>query len=185
MKNIILIIVIVLLVIIAGVTGFFVFKYYQDNNSLKSEVTQLKAENDLLNTDLKNTKEQVDNLNKRVNELTKVPENYIKIISPNGGETLCLNSNTTIKWESKGIDRIGIRIIKETIDGTNYYNISGFDSISATAGKTGIPGEGTISWNVKNILAGDSYKIEITSIDTNKTKVVSKSEKVFSISYCQ
>lgn len=43
-------------------------------------------------------------------ELTREPETFIRVVSPNGGEKLCLGENTVIKWESSGFKKVIVEI---------------------------------------------------------------------------
>lgn len=147
----------------------------QKNNELQQRVANLQNK-------LNQAITERDGLQQQINKLTKEPERYVKIISPNGGETLCLNDESIIKWESKGVKTISLRVIKQAFGNTNYYYI-GLNAVPATYNEAGIPGKGVATWKVKNIPVGDGYKIEIMSAET--PAVSDTSDGTFSIILCK
>jgi hypothetical protein len=75
----------------------------------------------------------------------------IKVIYPNGGETLKLNSTVNIRWTSSGVPGKVVIVL--------YRGGIKFRTISPGAQNTGI-----FNWRITgNIPAGDRYRIRIRS----------------------
>lgn len=93
----------------------------------------------------------------------------VHVISPNGGESLCMSKTTPIRWEANGVETVTINLK----DADFTYTIGSFVAASKT-----------ISWKVGDILdigvlpAGKSYQIEIKSKDAG-TNYSDASDKVF------
>lgn len=98
----------------------------------------------------------------------------VRVISPNGGESLCMGKTTPIRWEASGVKTVTI----DLKDADFTYTIGNFSAASKS-----------ISWKVGDILdigvlpAGKSYQIEIKSKDAG-TSYSDTSDKVFSIAKC-
>lgn len=92
---------------------------------------------------------------------------YIKILSPNGQETVITDSTYVIRWQTNAPDALNI----ELLHNYNVISVIGDSVISATS---------AYAWKVSSSLQQDSlYKIKITSIsDPNLTSV---SEHTFTI----
>ena len=152
-------------------------------NEMQQQGNELQQQIDNLQNQLSQITTEKNELQQQINELNKKPEQYVKVISPNGGETVCLNEDFSIDWESKGVDTVGLRLIKQEFGGTNYYYI-GFNAVSATtSNEENIPGKGEAVWRVKNIPAGDGYKLEIMSAEN--PKIIDTSDSTFSIDICK
>ena len=84
----------------------------------------------------------------------------ISILSPNGKEKWQYGNNYTIKWESKGINKIKIYLEdwEGVIAGDNYKSCVVADNIPASSGK--------YSWTIKNcpISTGDSFIMRIVDV---------------------
>lgn len=85
-------------------------------------------------------------------------DSFIKILNLNEDEDLCIKEDYNIEWESKNIDQVLIKLIKE--DKTYYITdsyISSEDGINQYVWNSG-----KIS---KDYLIGDNFKLNITSDD--------------------
>ena len=157
------------------------------NNKLQQQISALKSQLD------KETAEENESNQKggkeplyqegSGTEPTEQSERYVRIISPNGGESVCLGGKFNIRWESKGVETVSLRLIGETM-GTSVYYYIGMNSVPATYNDYGTPGEGFVPWEVKNVPEGQGYKIEIESADFGP-KVKDESDKVFTILSCK
>lgn len=180
--------IIIIVVITALIVGGGTYWWQQSilegvENEAKQQISYLQNQFDSLQSQLDQEISQNNLLQQQINELAKESERYVKIISPNGGENFCLGEETIIEWESRGVDTVGVRVIKQEINGNRYYYIN-LDSVPATYNEEGISGKGTAIWKVKDVPAGEGYKIEIISTGLI-SKVSDASDGVFSILLCQ
>lgn len=99
---------------------------------------------------------------------------YLKIIKPTASESICINDEYGIDWESNGIDKAKISFISS--NGTEY-----------DAGEVGA--KGPITWKAGNvngeILLPDEYKMKIASIPSGKEKEVSAVTDAFELVTCK
>jgi len=180
--------IVIAVVITALIVGGGIYWWQQSvleevKNETKQQIDDLQNELDDLQNQFDQEISQKNLLQQEMNDLTKKPERYVKIISPNGGENICLDEETIIEWNSGGVDTVGVRVIKQEINGNRYYYI-GLDSVTATYNEEGTSGKGTAVWKVKDIPAGDGYKIEIISTGLI-SKISDTSDGVFSVLLCQ
>jgi cell division protein FtsB len=190
-KNTTLIISIIITALVAG-GGIYLWQHsvsveresesLSQRNQLQQQIDNLDIQLNQLSQDKEELRQQIDDLNAQLNP--PAPERYVKIVSPNGGENLCLNSETTIEWESKGVDVVSVRIMKQAFEGTNYYYIDDLSAVSSTYNEEGVPGKGLAVWKVKNIPVGQGYKIEIMSAGS-ASRVSDISDSVFSVIVCE
>ena len=110
-------------------------------------------------------------------------ESYLHIISPKGGEQLCMGENYVISWESKGIETVGISLTYQRTG----YNIK---TVLATRNETGNPkdeGKGEYVWkagsfgDVGTVGEGETYKIQLSG---DSGKILDTSD-YFSIINCK
>lgn len=158
----------------------------QQKNELQQQVDGLQTQLNDLQSRLNQITAEKDSLQQQINALTKVPERYVKVVVPNGGETLCLDENFVIKWDSKGVDVISLNILKLEGIGATSYPLGTFP---ATLTETGETGKGDYVWKVGStsggikLREGYGYKIEIMSADG--VSITDTSNKVFQILLCQ
>ncbi len=152
----------------------------------QQQIDDLNSQLTYLQQHVNEVTEERDILQQQLDRLTKEPEQperYVKIISPNGGESICLNDELAIEWESKGLDVLGVRILKQRVDGTSYYYI-GLNEVPATYNEEGIQGKGRTVWKVESIPVGYSYKLEIKGV-TPHSNIKDTSDGFFSILLCE
>lgn len=179
----IIIVGIVILLLVGG--GIYL---WQQKNQLKTLLNQTLAEKNTLQEQTKELNQEKNALQEQIKELTKKPERYVKIISPNGGEVLCLNKNFTISWDSKGVNLISLNILRLEGGGRTSYPLETFP---ATVNETGEKntGKGEIAWKIGSTRGGIKlgegygYKIEITSADG--ILINDASDNVFQILICE
>lgn len=173
-------IVIALIVVLGSFYCLSLSNFQKEKYSLQSyylkELSNLMLDNKKLIKENRELKEKNSNLEEENEQPDK--ENYVEVVAPNGGETLCIGKETKIKWKSKGIDTISIRVVEERGEG-NYYHYIGMDSLPATYNETNTSGEGNVVWKVKDIPEGH-YKLEIFMDDLKD-----RSDSPFSIIKCQ
>jgi len=152
----------------------------------------LEKEKSLMQQQINGLQQQINDLTRtksdsqqQLDESAKEPEKYVKVISPNGGETICLDENFIIEWESKGIDSVKLFLLA---GGGGWYNLGGFP---ATYNEAEEKGKGTYVWKVgetkqgKGVFGeGEAYKIQIESAYDN-VPVIDISDGVFSIIICK
>jgi|GEM_PF-2165578 len=193
-KNILIFIVLFILILITCIGVWWHEKYITEKleHKFSSEITflRLKYKNclDLYQelgwtltieegARLKSCRKTLDDL---------IAENYyLRLISPNGGETLCLGEDFTIIWETKGVSRVELYIgdgkQTEFIGNTSAINI-----------ETGECNKGFFTWEAgkidgKILQEGYTYKILIKSGDSSGWSKVQKdeSEYPFQILLCK
>ncbi len=150
--------------------------------SAKEELQQqnntLQQENNALN-------EEKEGLKQTISDLTRTPEHYIKVISPNGGENLCLDENFNIQWEHKGVS--SVRILAY-LPGEGFAYLGTFP---ADFNETGEKGKGIYNWKVGSMFYGGTikegslYEIIIEEVASEGALVKDKSDNVFSILSCK
>ncbi len=129
--------------------------------------------------------EQIDALGKQINELTKEPEYYVRIVSPNGGENLCVDENFNIQWEHKGL--VSVRILSYLPgEGTGYIG-----TFPADLNETGEAGKGIYNWEIGSMFyggeleEGTTYKIIIEDASASDSSIKDESDSIFSILSCE
>jgi hypothetical protein len=113
------------------------------------------------------------------------PEHYIRVISPNGGEDLCLKEDTFIEWESNGLDAIDISLSVEN----GSSNIGRYPATNNEIGEEGI---GRMPWKAGSYFyekyyqreGYKTYKITITGKDEEGNTFTDSSDGYFSLSNC-
>lgn len=159
---------------IAGASLFF----WQESN--KRKILQQKV--DKLNEQLSGVSKEKEELQNQVADLSRAPEFYVKVVSPNGGEKYCLGENTFIRWESKGVKIVRIWLIK----GSGKI---GLGEYPAASGNTGKAETGEIQWKAGMLISGQSngisdiYQIEVESPEPG-IQSSDKSDNVFSVVDC-
>ena len=102
--------------------------------------------------------------------LGKTPS--IRVVSPNGGEGYCLGDDTTIKWESRGVEVVRVWIVQ----GANKKDIGQHPAHS-----------GEVKWLAGSSSPGEPlseiYQIQIESPVAGK-QTSDTSDSVFSVSNC-
>ncbi len=111
---------------------------------------------------------------------------YLRIVSPNGGEALCLNKEFTIRWESQGLSTVTVYLsIPSTLPAS--YSLGTFP---ADYNETGKRGSGEFVWTVgktengAKIKEGSAYNIIINSTDGGSL-IADTSDNIFSILACE
>jgi len=106
----------------------------------------------------------------------------VRVVYPNGGESLCMGKTVPIRWEASGVQSVSV----DLKDPNFTYTIGNF---SASSNRTS-SGISSVSWKVGDILdigvlpAGKSYQIEIKSKDAG-TNYSDTSDGVFGIAKCK
>ena len=144
----------------------------KNNNELQKQISDLQNK-------LNQAAAEKNDLQQQIAKSTEKPARYVKIILPNGGESICLNDDPIIEWESDGVDVVSVRVVKQDSSGSSYYYV-GLNAVPATYNEATIPGKGRAIWKVKDIPAGDGYRMEIMSVGSD-LKVSDESDSVFSI----
>jgi len=172
-----------------------------ENQKHAKEIEQLKREEDKLVL-------QKDEANRRVYDLARngyaikplqasqkvdlLELRYIRVVAPNGGETLCLGEEYIVRWESSGIAKVQITFRGNTVGGA----ILEF-GYPANLNETGDPFEGTYLWKVgkagerdeQDLMAspGEDYTFSLVSFDgasSASETVGDRSDAPFSIIQC-
>jgi uncharacterized protein (TIGR02145 family) len=103
-------------------------------------------------------------------EQEKSKKPYIKIISPNGGETLFFREKNEIIWESEGVDKIKDIVLIDYLEGVECGRIN--LNVPADIGK--------YKWYLLpiNCYSGHKFKIRICS---SNEKVIAESDDYFTV----
>lgn len=189
-KKLILIGLVIVVVLI--VAFLIIYPWYRLSVLKRGDLGQLEVQKQQI-TDLQKKLETItterNELLKKVENLTFNPEEasrYVRIIYPNGGETLCLGEIALMEWDSKGVEKVSLRLRREEAGSTNFYYI-GLSNISSTFNEGNVPGRGSMGQKIESsqkIPLGDGYKMEIMSVDSGSS-VNDISDQPFSIGECQ
>lgn len=154
-------------------------------SDLQNRISGLEHANPYINADFQTSKEAEQN---------KALGRSLRVISPNGGESLCLGESVIIRWEAKGIDAVTVRL--EQISGAGLKQWHLVNSTFAVLSESGEPNIGEILWKVgehfyqndgyywPEITAGYSYRVTIIRSDDGPM-IYDDSDKVFSILNCK
>ena len=119
---------------------------------------------------------RIDDVNADATGVRDSSDNYfsiveaepITVLSPNGGETLTVNSQNTIRWQSSGL--ASSTVLLEVRKGSSPYIMI----------YSAVPNTGSYAWTVPTGLAGMSdLKIRVT--DQNNRNVFDESDNYFSV----
>jgi TolA-binding protein len=154
----------------------------RQNNGMQQQNNELQQQIDGLQTQLNQVVTEKNELQQKIDDLNKKPEQYIRVISPNGGESVCLNDDLIIKWESKGVEAVGVRLIKQAFGGGGYYYM-GLNAIPSAYNEENISGKGDTTWKVTGIPLSDTYKLEV--INAEDSKIMDESDSFFSVRNCE
>jgi len=159
--------------------------YWMQLSSLEKEKNELQQKIDSLETQLNQAITEKNELQEQTDELNKKPEEYIKVISPNGGETLCRNEDFVINWESKGVDIVTLSVVVSEAGSAGNYIIG---TVSASSSDTGNPGEGKYVWSAGKtrgviLSEGVNYKIKVAG--AGKISRSDASDGYFEILLCK
>jgi len=114
--------------------------------------------------------------------------NFIKVLSPNGGEDLCIGEDTFIEWESRGIEPTAIVSLNTFNQGNPTIEI-----YPITDNETGEEGVGRVPWKAGNYSYGNyfysegskMFKITITGTDKDGNSYTDSSDDYFSLTNCK
>lgn len=167
-KNIQIIIAVVISVLVAG-EGVYLYQ----QSILEKIENELRQQIDDLHTQL----------NQTITDKDALQQQYVKIISPNGGENLCLGDNFNIKWESKGLETVELYISKPQ---AASYPLGAYP---ADFNEINEPGWGMFVWKVGttsggiNLREGNAWTITISNPDN--PEINDRTDGVFSILQCE
>ncbi|MFH1671613.1 MAG: hypothetical protein ABH889_02475, partial [Candidatus Portnoybacteria bacterium] len=111
---------------------------------------------------------------------------YVRLVSPNGGEYLCLGEDFIIRWESDNLRTVDLWI-KQAGGQSARYPLGSFPADFNESGKSGT---GLTVWKVGDttggikLKEGNTYEILINGY-SDKPAVNDVSDGVFSILLCQ
>ncbi|MCH7605033.1 hypothetical protein IID24_03550 [Patescibacteria group bacterium] len=157
----------------------------QQLDELQSQAAQVISEKNTLQEQLGFVVSERDELEKRLEELTRKPDRYLTLISPNGEEQLCLGDEFLIQWESNDIVAVQLFITAGGAIGTTYP----LGESSAETSETGEKGKGVFAWTVgdteKGIKLKEGYSHTLTIRSSTAEYFVSDaSDEVFSLINC-
>lgn len=123
-------------------------------------------------------------------------EPFLDLLSPKGGENLCIGENFNISWKgSKEFDTVDVYLVRGPISNHTTYPLGSFPSSYNETGESN--GEGSYSWNVGRTEAGielppdESNRIILNGCypnqgrDTGCTMILNKSPKPFGTLDCR
>ena len=122
---------------------------------------------------------------KDLSQFAPDPEKYLKLVSPNGGEILCLGDEFIIHWEHQGVKTVTLGI--ETPN--DSYGLANAYDLPADYNETGEKGIGMFVWKIDiaggmALKEGYSYSVCIYSADSDYESK-DCSDEVFSILECK
>ena len=164
----------------------------QQINDLKNQLLQIEEERTGLEQQVDHLKDQLVQIEEarivlqgQIGELTKEPERYVRIVSPNGGENLCMGKDFNIQWEHKGL--VSVRILSYLPgEGTGYIG-----TLPADLNEMGEKGKGIYSWKIGSMFyggeleEGTTYKIILEDASTPNSSIKDESDNIFSILTCE
>ncbi|MDO8524606.1 MAG: Gmad2 immunoglobulin-like domain-containing protein [bacterium] len=113
-------------------------------------------------------KNEISEINENDNVKTYnivIPQKSITVVSPNGGEQVILGQTYTIKWNSTGVDKVGVLLIDYLSGGTRSMDIS-----------ASLSNQGVLYWGVSQNTVdaiggkvGDNYKIRVYELKSDGT----------------
>lgn len=132
-----------------------------------------------------------EDLQKKVENLQKTPEKFIRVVSPVGGEKMCLGKKFNLEWEYAGVKSVRATAY---LPGEGIYYLGVFPANSLESGKKGAEeGRGSYAWDIGKAITGnttsmmkpgDMYEITIEDADIDGNSVKGKSSGTFTISNC-
>lgn len=194
-KNLKVTIVVLVLIIIILATCFGLYYEKQPNSNLEQN-------NDIVQTSTPTKIEPsiADTTTVIVPSVTTTSsvktEPFLDLLSPKGGENLCIGENYNISWKgSKEFDTVDVYLVQGPINNHTTYPLGSFPSSYNETGESN--GEGSYSWNVGRTKAGielppdESNRIILNGCypnqgrDTGCTMILNKSPKPFSTLDCR
>lgn len=107
----------------------------------------------------------------------------LRVISPNGGENVCIGQDLKIQWEHTGMKTVSVWV-KELTAGSNNGVQRLVGNFPADFNETGAMGSGLALWKV-NTSAGYVYEVRITGKAMNESLEMSDtSDNVFQVVNC-
>lgn len=119
-------------------------------------------------------------------KLVKKDSSYVRVIAPNGGETLCMGSDFHIQWEG-----YGIRAVKLSIKEGAFGSIFMMNSYPATFNEKDEKGKGLVVWKVGSLPGGAqlregfAYEFLIDADSNDGQHLNDRSDELFSIIRCE
>jgi hypothetical protein len=98
--------------------------------------------------------------------------NGFQVLSPNGGEQLCLGSTYTVRWKAPAdFETVTLTLRETSLDG-EQYRLGGFPASDLK-----------YDWVVTNVPPGGVYKLWVNSV-YKSSSVNDSSDKLFRITSC-
>lgn len=179
-KNHMKVVLAILIVLILGVVTetFFYIKTHQKLAATTAKLSNVEAQ---LQEKIRVEQERIRVEEEKIAQ-EEAQKKLLKIISPNGGETICSNENFPISWQAPA-DLETVIITLTTSVSAN--RLGEFPAVKTVKDNVGY---GSVSWNLKNeggysIAPGGVYKLWLHSTYKGQT-IESRSDKIFSIIDC-
>lgn len=162
--------------------------YERSRYELQSEMLQLQTKFDLLQAEKDNVSRERPEPTRRACkgkwENNNCIEPMITLLSPNGGETLCMGQKSMIRWEHTG--SINVYISFGRPGGSYFY----LPLLAADLNEQGKKGYGEYEWIIGKTSGGDlpestTYEANIQGAASGDTYIEDKSDGIFSIIQCQ
>lgn len=142
---------------------------------------------DKMQKDMQKERQELQQQLQGVSQESPEQEHQVKLVSPNGGESICLDEDFIVEWQSDGIDTVAVSVSKIGAFSTTLYPI---DILPATYNETGEKGRGFFAWQAGTtsggieLESGYGYKIETKGF-YNDLQVTDISDKTFSLLLCK
>ncbi|MCL5011236.1 MAG: hypothetical protein M1127_03475 [Patescibacteria group bacterium] len=153
---------------------------------LESERAALEQQLDKLETLLlKNNTNPTSS--KVANNNSDIVKRSLRVISPNGGETLCIGEKITIKIDIRNVEVMSLVLVGYNSSGESYNYIGDFSGLN----ESGKYGEWALDWQTgdfenqySDLNDNIGYKLKVESADGG-VHIEDLSDKIFHIISCQ
>lgn len=110
---------------------------------------------------------------------------FVHVISPNGGERLCIGSTYKIRWESWGVDTVVLSVRDRYKTSLDYP----LGAHRATSTDSGTSGTGYYMWKVGTsfgipLPASSNYEVYLKSVSGSQN-YSDTSDRVITVKHCQ
>lgn len=152
-----------------------------DNESLENQLGAAQVEQNELNKQIVLLNKTLEDVQDQLDKLRRRPARFIEVLTPNGGESLCLGEQIAIEWESNGVTAVTLSIVRYGMDRKTI------SSYPATFNSSEV-GKGKVYWEVGKVEDGIldanyDYELGIYS-DEGDISTYDNSDTLFVIEDC-
>lgn len=138
-----------IIIILATYFGLYYRKQPNSNLEQNNNIVQTNTPSKIVPA-VANTKIEVSPV---VTSTLVKTEPFLDLLSPKGGENLCIGDNYDISWKgSKEFDTVDVYLVRGSISSNTTYPLGSFPSSYNETGA--VTGEGSFSWKIGHTKAG-------------------------------